>query len=85
MQVQIRLQKIKTFSTSYSEVKKRKNSYCTFSHISGYWPFGEFLCFATVYGQCVCIIVSSCTLVVIGFERWVAFSLKLGNTVKNLL
>ena len=55
-------------------------------HISGYCPFGEFLCFATVYGQCVCIIVSSCTLVVIGFERWVAFSLTtIGNNLRNLL
>ena len=37
--------------------------------ISGYWPFGKFVCYGFSYIQSITLCVSSYTLVVISFER----------------
>ena len=54
------------------------------SIVMGFWPFGAFVCYAYSYFQGMTVLVSSYTLVVISFERYVYHTLPSNNVTRQV-
>ena len=54
------------------------------SIVMGFWPFGAFVCYAYSYFQGMTVLVSSYTLVVISFERYVYHTLPSNDVTRQV-
>lgn len=54
-----------------------------YSIIMGFWPFGEVVCYAYSYLQGIVIFVSSYTLVIISFERYMSILYPLRSVIRR--